>query len=448
MMMRIICLLISFCIWFSPAAADEPAKREFTAGVAGSRPQDPKLAPETYFNDPQVRALIFKLEAGPLNREDVEAALVETDVSVEDLLRIKILREDDGLYFIGFNYFTREDMRAVYAAAEKYVPKLVDEYIQNNATFDEIFAQYEPEGVSKDHLAFVLIAGMSLNWDGLKITEAAGYRRPNLVEGELKTGERWKYSFFATERVEEYSTEGFFYSSSTFPGGSFNFENDPLDYSFSSYGDPYSNPRMNFPDLLYLPPSAMAPEVAALAEQAGLRDGTFFGREFKNVIGLERARSIGAILFVLREGPQSADALRGLVPAWDRNAVGALLALLEEIQYAERLADETWRLRAPVLDAEDAAMVDATLQLSREIMTAWADAHYADIREELSGLTALRHGVAFESLFTQIWHEFFGLATRRLVEKGFMADPYGDGVKYQGSLGMLWRASLYDFDPQ
>jgi len=446
--MRIFCLVVSLCLWLSPAVADEPAEREFATGVAGSRPQDPKFLPETYFKHRQVRALIFRMEAGPLSREDVEAALAGTDFAVEDLLRIKILDERGGLYFIGFNYFTRKDMKAIYAAADKYVPKMVEAYLRRKPDFDAIFAQYEPAGVSKDYLAFVLIAGMSLNWDGLKILEEAGYRRPNLVEGELETGERWKYSFYAAELLEERSTRSYFYASSTFPGGPFNFETDPLDYSFSSYGDPYSNPRMNFPDLLYLPLSAMTPDIAAHAEQAGLRNENFFGNELTNIIGLERARSIGAILFALREGPQTAEALRAAVPQWDRAAVDDLLAVLEEVQYAERLDNGAWRLRAPVLDAEDAAMVDAALALSRDVMTTWADRHYAEIRADLNDLTALRHGVAFESLFTQIWHEIFGLATKRLVEQGFFADPYGDGVNYKGSLGMVWRASLYDFDPR
>ena len=56
-------------------------------------------------------------------------------------------------------------------------------------------------------------------------------------------------------------------------------------------------------------------------------------------------------------------------------------------------------------------------------------------------------GVPFEALFTQVWHEIFGLATRELALRHMIASAYGDAVRHKGSLSVLWRQSLYSFSP-
>ena len=93
-------------------------------------------------------------------------------------------------------------------------------------------------------------------------------------------------------------------------------------------------------------------------------------------------------------------------------------------------------------------MVDEALALSRDVLIKWFAENYQGIRNDLGGLTSMAHGVAFEALFTQIWHDLFGLTTRELARSGFIADTYAEDFTYKASLGALWRHSLYDFDPQ
>ena len=91
-------------------------------------------------------------------------------------------------------------------------------------------------------------------------------------------------------------------------------------------------------------------------------------------------------------------------------------------------------------------MVEQSLALSRQILSTWLKENYPIIRKELGTLTAMRHGVPIESLFTQIWHELFGLATRELVAQGFLFDPAGPKMRYKRSYPTLWRHELYDYD--
>lgn len=425
---------------FCASGAQAGEQREFLTGYAGSVPPDPQLKAGTYFSDPAVRKLIYTLESGPMKHEDVAAALRDTEATPEHLVRVRILRREGDTYYIGFNYFNLDDMRRIHAATEKYVPSLVNAYTRKRKQFARLWKGYPAGNVSDEMLAFVLIAGFSLNWDALKLTEEEGYRKPQPVRGD-----KWQYSFWASEAVPGVSELGYYRGSHTFPGGPFNFENEPVDFAFSSFGDPQSSPRMNFPDLLYTPAPALAPDVRGIADGIGFIHETALGLDLKNVLGLETARLAGPLLFRLRSNPASEAELRTVLPGTDPERLSALLALLVETQYVERSKDGTHRLIVPVLDNDDRAMVEGAMSLSRSILSGWFKENYPSIRRELNGLTAMKHGVPFESLFTEIWHEFFGLATRELVASGLLTDPRGENRRYKGSLPALWRLSLYDF---
>lgn len=418
--------------------------REFASGQAGVLPGDPKLMAGTYFDNPKIRRLIYALEQRPATRHEVETAIASTGYTIDDLLRVRILREENGRFYIGFNYFTADDMRAIYAMSDKYVPSLVAAYQARKGDFERLFKNYPAKTVPHDVLAFALVAGFSLNWDGLKLTREKGWREPQLVRGKSADGKDWQYSFWAAEDVPGHSIHGYYWGSSTFPAGQYNLPGDPLDYFFSSFGDPYSDPRMNLPDLLFIPGEAMAEPVRAIATRIGLADRSLFGGEFqlKNALGLEIARPVGAILFALRKHPMTAPELGETLAETDRGGLDDLLALLMETGYVDR-DGEKYRLLAPVFDEGDKEMFDAAMALSREIQEDWLSAHYAKIRADLSGLTALKQGVPYGSLFTQIWHDFFGHATHDLAEDRFFADPEGEAFKYKGSLPAVWRSSLY-----
>jgi hypothetical protein len=436
--MRLICsVLLLLPVTSIPAHGGQ---RGYSSGYAGSLPTDAKNLARTYFNEPAVRRLILDMESGPLSRDRAEEALKGTRFTVEDLLRVKLVSERDARLFIGFNYFTADDIKAIDRVAALYVPSLVRAYLEHRQAFDRIFATYSASTVSSRKLAFVLIAGFSLNWDGLKTSQELGYRKPLLVEGD-----GWHYSFWAEEDVPDRSTREFYWGSSTFPVGSYNFPGKPADFAFSSFGDPFSDPRMNFPDLLYTPGADMAPAVRDVAQRIGLVHETGFGTDIQNVLGFERARDLAAILFALRARPEGEARLARSIR--EPMKIGAHLSLLEQIQYIERGRDGRYHLLIPVLDGMDKELVDQSLTLSRQIFSDWLRVNYDRMRESLGALTAMKQGVPFESLFTQIWHEWFGLTTRQLVHAGFMFDPYSKDTIYKGSFPALWRLSLYDLNP-
>lgn len=433
---RLALLLVLCSSFVVPAAA---ADREFLSGYVGTLPPAKEDRAKTYFNRPDVRALLAAMESGPVSDAEAQQILKETQLS--DLVRLHLVRDANGTVRIDFPYFTAADVNAVHATAAKYVPALVGSYRARWKDFAAIFARYPVESVDPKRLAFAVIAGFSLNWDALDLLAAKGYRRPLLVRGP-----GWQYAFWASEDVPSYSYAGYYWGSSTFPAGSTNLS-PPLDFSFSSFGDPDSDPRMNFPDLLALPPDQMTASVKAAAQTLGLHDDDELGMGLKNVVGLDRARSIGAILFAMRGGADSMTVICARAGVSESECAGEV-GLLAATGYISDKGDDRYMLLVPVLDGPDKPMLDASLSLSRSIVGSWLRKNYGPMRHDLAGLTAVRQGVPYDAMFSQIWHELFGLATRDLVRENVIEDPRAAASPWPGSLPVVWRTALYHHDWQ
>jgi hypothetical protein len=300
-----------------------------------------------------------------------------------------------------------------------------------------ILGRYPISSVSRKRFAFAVIAGFSLNWDALDLLLQRGYRKTAPVHGD-----GWQYGFWASEDLPDHSYVGFYWGSSTFPADALNLT-PPLDFAFSSFGDALSEPRMNLPDLLALPSDQMTQPVRNAAERLGLHDDDELGMDLKNVIGLHRARALGAMLFAMRHGATSTRQICAAVSTEERSNCSAELGLLLAIGYVKSLPGRNYELSVPVLDTVDKPMLDNALTLSRSVIEHWLEQNYANVSQSLASLTAARQGVQYEEMFSQIWHELFGLATRELAAQGVIEDPRGKGVIWQGSIPVVWRSAVY-----
>jgi hypothetical protein len=411
-----------------PALGD-PAPRRFVTGYAGALPKDKRDLARTYFSQTAVRALIYALEAGPLSVEAGQARLAGSPATLDDLLRLRLVRREGDHLRLGFAYFTAADMRLIHQVAADHVRSLVAAYRAQAAAFRGIWARYPVNSVNPARLAFTVVAGVGLNWDGLDLLEAGGWRKPLLVSGP-----GWRYSFFASEDTPDYSYKGYYWGSSAFPADQTITPPMPLD--FVSFGDPQSDPRMNFPDLLDMAASDMTQPVRAAAEGLGSRKDQMPG---PGVLGIEAGRQIGRLLLALRARSATAAELQAGLPG---DPVPAEVELLRRTAYVRDREDGRIELTAPVLDLADKPMLESARALNRAILRRWLIANYAPVCARLTGLTALRQGVAYEALFTQIWHELFGLVTRELVAEGLVADPYAPGNPSPGSLALAYRPEL------
>ncbi|HLB09836.1 MAG TPA: hypothetical protein VK617_09895 [Gemmatimonadaceae bacterium] len=342
---------------------------------------------------------------------------------------MKLVRRDGENVKLAFAYFTAADMREIHAVAADVVPSLVAAYLAKTPELTRLWAKYPASSVDRGQIAFDMMAGIGLNWDGLDLLFDGGWREPVLVSGA-----GWRYSFFAAEEIPGYSYKGYYWGSSAFPGDLT--IAPPMPLAFVSFGDPQSDPRMSFPDLMGLAASDMRPAIRAAAAQLGFQDDPLTG---PNTLGVEAGRRIGRLLLLLRAHPATMAQLSAALPG---DPVAAELGLLRTIAYVRQGVDGRFELTIPIFDSGDRAMFDAARALNKQIIRQWLQTHYAPIRARLTDLTALRQGVAYEALFTQIWHELFGLATRELVARGVVGDPYASANPAPGSLSMAWRPDL------
>jgi hypothetical protein len=413
------------------------APREFFSGYVGTIPPAKEDQAKTYFDRPEVRRLLAALENGGILETAAANMLAGTDTHLADLERLHLVRDANGTVRLGFPYFTASDIALIHEVADKYLPTLITAYKTRQTDFDTILARYPVASVDRKRLAFVLLAGFSLNWDALDLLADKKYRVPMLVQGP-----GWQYGFWASEDVPGYSYKGYYWGSSSFPADNYNF-NPPLDFTFSSFGDPYADPRMNFPDLLALPPEQMTPAVKDAATALGLRDDNSFDLDLKNVVGLTRAREFGTILFAMRAGAETKDKLCADLAADDANDCDGALGLLAAAGYAKPSADGNWTLLVPVFDTSDRSMLNSALALSRRAISEWLAQNYTPMRRDLLRLTAVRQGIPYPAMYSQIWHELFGLATRDLVAEGMIEDPRGPNAVWPGSIPAVWRTSIY-----
>ncbi|HTW34991.1 MAG TPA: hypothetical protein VMD53_10270 [Rhizomicrobium sp.] len=434
--------LVMMAVGLCAAFGAQAAPREFFSGYIGTVPPNKEDQAKTYFDRPEVRRLLAALENGGILETAAANMLAGSETQLADLERLHLVRDDKGMVRLGFPYFTANDIALIHAVADKYVPTLIAAYKTREADLDTILARYPVASVDRKRLAFVVLAGFSLNWDALDFLAERKYRQPILIQGP-----GWQYGFWASEDVPGYSYKGCYWGSSSFPADNYNLS-PPLDFTFSSLGDPDSDPRMSFPDLLAMPEQDMSPPIRAAAEKLGLHDDNSMGLGLKNVVGLDRARSFGAILFAMRAGVQTRDNICAMLPAEEAPDCDGELGLLAAAGYAKVSADEHWALLVPVLDTSDKPMLDAALALSRRVIADWLAQNYAPIHHELFRLTAVRQGVPYPALFSQIWHELFGLATRDLVAEGIIEDPRGPDAVWQGSVPALWRTADFHHDWQ
>ena len=99
--------------------------------------------------------------------------------------------------------------------------------------------------------------------------------------------------------------------------------------------------------------------------------------------------------------------------------------MLKELQYVDE-DDGYAGLSTPFFGIADKPMIDAARALSWQMMSDWLDANAANTEADLGELTAIKYGVPYGQLFTEIWHYLFGLTNRALVESGHFADPYAE----------------------
>lgn len=383
-----------------------------TASTNSSGPENPYYV----LGNASVQDVVYAALEGPLTRRDVENRIAGTDISLQNLIDTDVLRPAGrGRYALAFNVVTREDMRLVREVADPAGASLAAAFLAERAAFDAEFARYDLPHVRRDVLALALVGCVVLDWDGLDVTAEDELRVPPVRK---PNGDRFLMTM--SEIAPDVSVRALYW-------GSHNATTDDGAMVLSTFGDHEAPRRLGFPDIVSHYPSATFTDHATSPDAA---------RAIASIVrgAMIAERDVtGQIMRQLRAGPATADAL---------GAQARTLRLLTALRYMRQDGD-AFHTQVPVFTVgADSPMLDAVRDRGRRIMRTWLTQNYASLREQLAGLRALRAGVPYQVVFTQIWHDLFGWANNHLARDGFVYDPYGPDAEWVSFVPFVWEAPL------
>jgi hypothetical protein len=365
----------------------------------------------------QVQELLIQVREAPRDAGYIETGLAGSGISLDDLLTAEVLYRDGESFALNFPLLTADDAEQLLEVSMRFARSLAGRYMAQQTAIDEILSAYPLEQIDRPTLAYILVGCFSLDWEGLALTRALGYRT---VRAEPPRMVRWAIVQGA------WRPKGIYWGS----------HNNHLDNGMvlTSFGDFHTLPRAALPDVGWSVFSAIrsakVPEPAAPA----LRGMASWPSNYLQ-------KQLAAIMLTLRgSGRATAEEI---AQALERNPeeVADYLAFLDSLDYVSEDAG-SYAIAVPVLSEEDHEMVQELRQLSRDIMTAWLAENYEAYKEALMDVTPIGHTRPFAFSFWNTWHWLFGATNLILTQDGLFTDPYAEHRRFPGSLPVVWSSSL------
>lgn len=421
---HILGLLLGTLLSVAHASAQTPAPDSapmLHTGITGVKTVTGLADPTFVLSMRPVQHVVLDAVDGPLDAAHIDSLLHGTTVTRADLVKLGILRPRGDRYAVAYLVLTREDQRAIYKVAKSYGPSLAGAFESHQADFDRLMRGYSRPDL-RSELAFDLVAGMAMNWDGLKLTTEMGYRS---APSKYPNGDA--YLFHSNQPGANNAMNGLYLESHSIPGPRM---------TFTTYGDGASIPRVHgIPDVFDGPAEDGVENLKGDPEVYGATQNELI------VYISEGVADAGDIIAAVAAAPRSESALRRQLPLPDAR-FHASLRFLEALGYIRR-SGNSYEIAVPVLTTRDKPLVDSTIALSRHIMSTWLTQHHDSLEHDLAGLSSVRAGLPFASPFSEVWHYVFGFATKSLAADGFYVDPSAPGRRDAGYVPLVWATSLY-----
>jgi hypothetical protein len=384
--------------------------------IVGSNSCAKKPCFDEAINSIPVQRILLELAAAPLPTQDVEAALKDGDVPITDLLQLRLIRRDGDRYFLNFALFTASDVKQIRESSEVYAGSLANAMLSRRDEIDAALRTYQVPGVDPKAVAYFVLGCASLDWDGLDLTAAKGYRKASepRPDGDYVPD---------AEQITSASLEHIYWGShnTTYDGA-----------EFTSFGD-HASSRYTLPDLLWRIPGRIA--------------DTGYPGELKPVLESlldaslqQTAVHMTHMLLALHDEEKTLPQLAQAANLQEKDAKPLVQTLLA-LQFISADGDR-YQATIPVFTKRDETMARRLVSIGHQVMEQWLVVNYPKMKGELNDLSFIRAGVPFEDGFTMIWHYVFGMANRKLIEAGLFADPYSPNRKYKGSISALSQIDL------
>jgi hypothetical protein len=421
--MRLTCLIALALLAFQASAQQPGSDRVLSTGHHGTLLSTGLEDPRYLLSFPAAQRLVLKaMRERGVSVADAQRALEGLPYRLENLEAAGALKRDGEHYRIAYMVLSVDDQRAIYAAGQRYGGSLADAFAAAATRYEQIFARYRRAELRAD-LAFVTVAGYTLNWDGLRIGNELGMRAQPLTK---PNGDR--YLLYSKEVGPRTDATGFYWGSHS---------SNPIgNIRLTTFGDAPSQPRIGgLPDIYF----GVTDGIDAFKNHPALVAAatTQINSVFDEVLRLD-----GAIMLALRDQPKTIPELAQLTGSSATHVSQAIDVLLASHYVREKDAQQRYSAAVLVLSEADRAMLDEARKLGREILTAWLTSNYSKIKSDLSGLDVSRAGIDFTQTFSEVWHFVFGYATKQLAQRGFYTNPREPGRAHVGFVPVVFNADL------
>lgn len=409
---------LSFTLWAFPLMAQDD-ELPLQVGVTGSSPSEERKNVAAILNSAEVQGLILDIAEKPIGRAEFENAVADEFFRVDDMVATGLVREEQGRFHIDFNLLRIEDQKSILHISEQAGRELAAAFIDRRSEFERLAQGHSQPHASHGELFFIVLGCFSLDWDGLQMTEARGYRA-----AAQRTIDGQSFTPWAKEKGASVSLKGLYWGS----------HNSTMSQAtFTTFGDHHTGPRFGLPDMLWN-------IGGAFQKYEDNKDGRKAAMRMLSAYANDALDDIGLVMFALRERDLAVDEIIAATGV-DPDKLERILALLETAQYVGQY-DNKWGSKILVLGPDDLDMVTGMSDIGRQIMIDWHEQNYEQIRSSSSKLTPIRNGVPFDRVYTEIWHFVFAIANRTLVEEGFFADPYAEDRAHKGFVPVIWANGI------
>lgn len=400
----------------SPAQTSKASARPLMwTGIAGRIRATGLADPQYVLSFVPVQRLMLAAVQEPLTAQQIDTALANLPVMRADLIRLGLIRSDGQLFRLNYLLLTAGDALAIDQAGARYGASLANAFLARKPSFDRILENYQ-NATMRQELLFDLVAGVSMNWQGLRLTSELGFRAQPKPQPDGSS-----YFVHSQELGSGVSAMALYEDSETAEGAT---------VSFTTFGDGESSPRLRgWPDVFdgidaAVRPWKIAPQLYEPLKQAYI--------QYTN-LAFDDA---GLITLFIADGATTDRALEARLPISAERRRASLL-LLEACGYVTE-KDGLLSVSAPLLETRDKPIADAVIALSRDIMTQWLRSNHSAIEASLQGLTPMRNGIPFTLVFSETWHAIFGHAAKVLAEDGYYWNPRGAASQYPGYVPLVW----------
>ncbi|MFW9927131.1 MAG: hypothetical protein ACFFDM_10235 [Candidatus Thorarchaeota archaeon] len=362
-------------------------------------------------------SLLSKLIHKPLAREELAS---EMQKLVPHLLKIGVLKEEEGLLSLGFPCFTENDYQKMNGSLEKTAQSVVNALREDWSQISEIVNRIgKYSGTPIEEKIYNILGCVILDWFSLGWLSEAGlifYRK------EQPNGSKYLLQGITKEAYQN-SFSRFCYS---FTAGT-------EKWRFTVFGQA-NDKRWITPELQVYQSGTIRKHLFAPEPLPAV------SASFSQIANYHMLAQISDILAVGNAGRRTVEESFNL----NESASGAIERYLIESKIIELSNDSIWVPRSMLLTLQDKEALDELYHLTRSRIIEAVTNEKDNLSKEYEGTTSEMHGVPFVETMTDLWHDIFSRTIKTFLDEKLMKTMYTEGQTSYSSF--IWKKEVISFE--